>query len=289
MVWDGIIAAYLFLAGMGAGAFVLSSIVGWRRPSDFKVKLAGLVVALVAVGGGTMLLMVDARAGLMNPLRFFGLLANTNSIMMWGVVLLSAFLLVDFVAILLEWRTKKTPKWLDIIGMVFALGVAGYTGMLLGDAHLAFPLWNPAILPVLFVVSATSAGFAVVVLAAHIMKAAELEAMHFTHVTGLALPVIEAVLVVVLLCATQAVGGSAAAAAAASVANLVSGSYAVAFWLGLVAIGLVAPFALELAMRMKPTLAQGAVPIAAECCVLVGGFMLRYLVIMAALPTAALL
>lgn len=289
MVWDWIIATYLFLAGMGAGAFVLSSIVGWRRPNDFKLKVVGLVIALVAVGGGTLLLMVDARAGLMNPLRFFGLLANASSIMMWGVVLLSAFLLVDFVAIVLEWRKKKTPKWLDVVGMLLALGVASYTGMLLGDAHLAFPLWNPTILPVLFVVSAASAGFAVVVLAAHIMKAPELEALHFTHVTGLALPLIEAVLIAVLLIATQATTGSGAAAAAASVANLVTGSYAAAFWLGLVLVGLLMPLALELAMRSKEEFSHGAMPCVAECCVLVGGFMLRYLVIMAALPTAMLL
>ncbi len=289
MVWDWIIAAYLFLAGMGAGAFVLSSIVGWRRPGDFKVKLAGLIIALVAVGGGTLLLMVDARAGLANPLRFFGLLSNTSSIMMWGVVLLSAFLLVDFVAIVLEWRMKKTPKALDVVGMAFSLGVAGYTGALLGDAHLAFPLWNPVILPVLFVVSAASAGFAVVVLAAHIMKAPELDAMHFAHITGLAFPLVEAALIVALLCSTCSVTGSAASAAATSVANLTTGAYAVAFWIGLVCVGLAVPFALELAMRVKPGLNQRVVSCVAECCVLVGGFMLRYLVIMAALPTAMLL
>lgn len=288
VVWDWIIATYLFLAGMGAGAFVLASIVGWRRPGDFKVKLAGLIIALVAVGGGTLLLMVDARAGLMHPMRFFGLLANTSSIMMWGVVLLSAFLVLVFIAIVLEWRTKKTPKALDVVGMALALGVASYTGALLGDAHLAFPLWNPTILPVLFVVSAASAGFAAVSLVAHLMKAPELDGMRFTRVTGLAFPLTEAVLIAVLLIATQAVGGSAAHAAAASVASLVSGSYAVAFWLGLVVVGLVVPFALEFAMRSKAELGKGAAPLVAECCVLVGGFMLRYLVIMAALPTAIL-
>ena len=112
--------------------------------------------------------------------------------------------------------------------------------------------------------------------------------MRFTRVTGLALPLTEAVLIAVLLIATQAVGGSAAPAAAASVASLVGGSYAVAFWLGLVVVGLVVPFALELAMRSKAELSKGAAPLVAECCVLVGGFMLRYLVIMAALPTAIL-
>ena len=32
MIWDWIIALYLFLAGMGAGAFVLGVIAGWKCP-----------------------------------------------------------------------------------------------------------------------------------------------------------------------------------------------------------------------------------------------------------------
>lgn len=287
MIWDWIIALYLFLAGLGARAFVLGAIVGWRCPDGKKLKLAALVIAPVAVGVGTLMLMVDARAGLMHPLRFFGLLTNPSSIMMWGVVLLSLFLLVAAVSLVLQWKRGRTPKQLDVVGMLLALGVAGYTGMLLGDAHAAFPLWNQMVLPVLFVVSAASAGFAAVVLAGHVLKASELDELGFTHVTGLVLPVLEAALIAVLLMCTQAVDGSAAAAAAASVAALVSGAYAVPFWLGLVIVGLVAPFGLELAMRAKPVLADGPAACAAECCVLVGGFMLRFLVIYAAVAVAA--
>ena len=214
MIWDWIIALYLFLAGMGAGAFVLGVIAGWKCPDASKVKLAGLVIAPVAVGV-VLMLMVDARAGLMNPLRFFGLLANPSSIMMWGVVLLSAFLLVGVVELALQWKTKKTPKWLDVVGVLLAVGVAGYTGMLLGDAHLAFPLWNQMVLPLLFLVSAASAGFAAVVLAGHALHAPELEQLRFTHTTGLVLPVLEAALIAVLLMMAQAADGSAAAAGAA--------------------------------------------------------------------------
>ncbi|WP_303865255.1 NrfD/PsrC family molybdoenzyme membrane anchor subunit [Senegalimassilia anaerobia] len=286
MIWDWIIALYLFLAGMGAGAFVLGVIAGWKCPDASKVKLAGLVIAPVAVGVGTLMLMVDARAGLMNPLRFFGLLANPSSIMMWGVVLLSAFLLVGVVELALQWKTKKTPKWLDVVGVLLAVGVAGYTGMLLGDAHLAFPLWNQMVLPLLFLVSAASAGFAAVVLAGHALHAPELEQLRFTHTTGLVLPVLEAALIAVLLMMAQAADGSAAAAGAASVAALTSGAYAAPFWLGLVVVGLACPFALELAMRAKPELAAGPAAYVAECCVLVGGFMLRFLVIYAAVAVA---
>ena len=55
---------------------------------------------------------------------------------------------------------------------------------------------------------------------------------------GLVLRVLELVLVAVLLGVTAGSSGSAAAAGAASVANLVSGAYAVPFWLGFVVVGL---------------------------------------------------
>ncbi len=287
MIWNWMVALYLFLAGLGAGAFVLAVIAGWKCPDGAKLKFTGLLIALLAVAIGTLMLMVDARAGLMHPLRFFGLLNNPSSIMMWGVVLLTVFLLVTFVTLLIQGKKKVTPKALDIVGMVLAFGVAGYTGMLLGDASVAFPLWNPILLPVLFIVSAASAGFAAVILAGRIMHAPELEDLAFTHKTSLALPVLEAVLIAVLLMVTQSVAGSAAAAAAASVAALIGGAYAAAFWVGLIAIGLVVPFALEIAMHKNPALASGPAAMAAECCVLIGGFMLRFLVIYAAVAVAA--
>ena len=113
----------------------------------------------------------------------------------------------------------------------------------------------------------------------------------------------------VLLGVTAGSSGSAAAAGAASVANLVSGAYAVPFWLGFVVVGLVLPFALELARHRGAGAPKAAAVVGAaapgagsdgsaaaaaagsgkalalvgEAGVLVGGFMLRYLVIMAAL------
>ena len=119
------------------------------------------------------------------------------------------------------------------------------------------------------------------------MHAPELEDLAFTHKTSLVLPVLEVALIAVLLMVTQSVAGSAASAAAASVAALVGGAYAAAFWVGLIAIGLVVPFVLEIAMCKNPALASGPAAMAAECCVLIGGFILRFLVIYAAVAVAA--
>lgn len=284
MVWDAIIAIYLFLAGLGAGAFALGALTNWAKTPAPTMKKVAFIVAPVAVAVGTLMLVVDAHAGLMNPLRFFGLVANLGSVMAWGVIILSAFLVVSIVDLIVLLAKKSTPKALDIVGAVLAVCVAAYTGVLLGDAGVAFPLWNMAVLPILFIVSAASTGIALTVLITRFVAADEAAALPWLGKAGLVLPVLELALVIVLLAVAGTAGGSAAAAAAASVGNLVSGSYAVAFWLGFVVIGLAVPFVLELMSRRGSQ--SKALPMAGEACVLVGGFMLRYLVIMAAVAVA---
>lgn len=284
MVWDAIIAIYLFLAGLGAGAFALGALTNWAKTPAPAMKKVAFIVAPVAVAVGTLMLVVDAHAGLMNPLRFFGLVANLGSVMAWGVIILSAFLVVSIVDLVILLVKKSTPKALDVVGAVLAVCVAAYTGVLLGDAGVAFPLWNMAVLPILFIVSAASTGIAVTLLITRLIAADEAAALPWLGKAGLVLPVLELALVIVLLAVAGMAGGSAGAAGAASVANLVSGPYAVAFWLGFVVIGLAVPFVLEL-MSHRGSQSK-ALPMAGEACVLVGGFMLRYLVIMAAVAVA---
>ncbi|PNV64679.1 polysulfide reductase [Rubneribacter badeniensis] len=303
MVWDAFIAIYLFLAGLGAGAFVLGALTNWAKKPAPAMKKIAFIVGPVAVAVGTLVLVVDAHAGFNNPMRFFLLISNLGSVMSWGVIILSVFLVVSIIDLIVLLVKKSTPKALDIVGAVMAVCVAAYTGVLLGDAGVAFPLWNMAILPVLFVVSAASTGFAIVMLVTHLAKPEETEALPFMGKVGLALPVLELALVIVLLAVTATADGSAAAAASASVANLISGPYAVAFWLGFIAIGLVLPFCLEMVRHRKgvgadPATSEGlpsdrpsgasdmTLALAGECAVLVGGFMLRYLVIMAAVAVA---
>lgn len=284
MVWDAIIAIYLFLAGLGAGAFALGALTNWAKTPAPTMKKIAFIVAPVAVAVGTLMLVVDAHAGLMNPLRFFGLVANLGSVMAWGVIILSAFLVVSIVDLIVLLAKKSTPKALDIVGAVLAVCVAAYTGVLLGDAGVAFPLWNMAVLPILFIVSAASTGIAVTLLITRLVAADEAAALPWLGKAGLVLPVLELALVIALLAVAGMAGGSAGAAGAASVANLVNGPYAVAFWLGFIVIGLAVPFVLEF-MSHRGSQSK-ALPMAGEACVLVGGFMLRYLVIMAAVAVA---
>ena len=159
MVWGPMIAWYLFLAGASAGAFLTSAFVEVKYPESVKMRVAGRIIAPIFLGIGLVMLMLDAEAGLHNPLRFFWLIANPGSVMTLGVYFICVFMPVALVSALLEVLKKPVPKWLTWVGIVFAFAVAAYTGFLLGVVK-AFPLWNNAVLPILFVVSALSAGLA---------------------------------------------------------------------------------------------------------------------------------
>ena len=127
-IWGAIIAWYLFLAGLGGGAFVTSAFLGWRHPEAVSMRKIGHLVAPIVVIIGLCLLMFDAKAGLMNPLRFALLLTNFGSVMTWGVVFLGGFTVISLVVVVLDFVKKRVPVWLDIAGVVFGVAVAMYTG-----------------------------------------------------------------------------------------------------------------------------------------------------------------
>ena len=284
-IWGSIIAWYLFLAGLGAGAFATSAFLGWRHPEATSMRKVGHVIAPVVVAVGLVLLMVDAEAGLHNPLRFFYLLSNFGSVMTWGVVYLSLFMVVAIAALVLDILKKNVPTWLDIVGVALAFAVAVYTGALLGVCN-TFPLWNNALLPILFLVSAMSAGAASVLLVAVVKHADEFNRVGVLKKFHFCLPIIELVLVVSLLFITS----FNSPAGFESVMNLVVGEYALPFWLGLVVIGLIMPTALETwllfftAKEFEESRKAHWISFVSDVGVLVGGFLLRLLIVAAAVP-----
>ena len=284
-VWNSLIAWYLFLAGMGGGAFITSAFLHWRHPHAVTMRKIGHVIAPIAVAIGLVLLMFDAEGGLHNPLRFALLLHNPFSVMTWGVVFLAGFMVVSIIVLALDILKKGVPRWLELVGAAFGLCVGMYTGALLGVVK-TFPLWNTALLPVLFLVSAMSAGAASVLLTAifkhpeEFNRAGVLKKFHFC------LPIIEFVLVAALLFVTM----YNSTAGFESVWSLVAGKWAPLFWVGLVAVGLVLPTVLECRLlffsskEFEESRTAHYISAASDAAVLVGGFLLRFLIVMAALP-----
>ena len=240
-IWGAIIAWYLFLAGLGGGAFVTSAFLGWRHPEAVSMRKIGHLVAPIVVIIGLCLLMFDVK--------------------------------------------KRVPVWLDIAGVVFGVAVAMYTGALLGVCK-TFPLWNNALLPILFLVSAMSTGAASVLLIGIFRHADEFNRVGVLKKFHFCLPVIELVLIAALMFITS----SNSVAGWNSVMSLLIGQYAPLFWIGLVLIGLVLPTALETWLlffspkEFEESRKAHWISAASDAGVLVGGFLLRYLVVVAALP-----
>lgn len=251
------------------------------------MRFAGHIIAPVVVIIGLFLLMFDAEAGLHNPLRFALLLHNPCSVMTWGVVFLAAFVIIALVTLLLDCLKKQVPAWLEIAGSVFAVCVGAYTGALLGVCQ-TFPLWNNALLPILFLVSAVSTGMSSVLLVGGLKFPKEFDSVGVLKKFHYCFPIIELVLVASLCFITS----YNSVAGFESVMSLVCGNWAVLFWLGFIVVGLVAPTAVEtwLLFISKPGFEETSkahyIGAAADAGVLIGGFLLRFLIVVAALPVA---
>ncbi|NPD31376.1 polysulfide reductase NrfD [Eggerthellaceae bacterium zg-1084] len=282
MVWGPIIAGYLFLAGAGAGAFLASAYLDLKGYDSRWMKLGGRVLALAFLGIGLILLMIDAEAGLKNPLRFFYLVMNPASVMTIGVYCICVFMPVAFVVALLDFLRKPVPKALNYVGCAAALAVAGYTGFLLGVVN-TYPLWNNTVLPVLFVLSALTAGLSSVALVGLFAERAVLAKVHEFSRFHLALAIGEAI----ALFALCVIVHSTSVEGAASVASMLTGQYAGLFWLGIVLVGIVVPgvvSAIEMRSANHETPAALGMSLVAEVSGLVGSFCLRLIVVLAALP-----
>ena len=284
-IWSGIIACYLFLGGLGGGAFATSAFLAWRHPEAVTMRKLGHWIAPIVVIVGLVLLMFDAKAGLHNPLRFALLLTNFGSVMTWGVVILAAFVIVALVALIMDLKKRRVPMWLEIVGAVLGICVAIYTGCLLGVCK-TFPLWNNALLPILFLVSAVSTGMAAVLLAGVFKCPEEFNRVGVLKKFHFCFPCIEMLLVAALLFITA----TNSTAGLASVQALVCGKYAVVFWVLFVAVGLVIPTVLETKMlffspkEFEESRKAHMISAGSDIGVLVGGFVLRLLVLLAALP-----
>ena len=147
-----------------------------------------------------------------------------------------------------------------------------------------FPLWNNALLPILFLVSAMSTGMASVLLAG-VFKHPLRSSNRVGVFCAVPLPC-TALLVASLMFITV----TNSTAGYESVMALLAGKYAVAFWVLFVIVGLVGPTILETWMlffspkEFEESRKAHAISAMSDIGVLIGGFMLRLLVLIAALP-----
>jgi len=267
--WRWIIAIYLFLAGVGGGAFltgVLADIYG--GPDWTTVSKIGVFLGMPCVLIGCLFLLLDLGSPI-NAWRVW--MKPKTSWMARGTIIIVLFMI---------FATIQTAFWVwpfsgsienarnivAILGAVFAFLTIIYTGLLLGY-NQPIALWRTALLPVLFFVSAVSTGVMAIVFIGQFLEVAETQLALLANIDAMILVFEMFVLVVFLYNAYRTIESRFSAK------RILGGAVAPAFWLGVVACGLLIPFFLELFVG------EGAVAGLAAVLGLFGGLCLRYTIL----------
>lgn len=304
MAWGFPIAMYLFLAGMGAGSFITAIVAQiYNRVAFHPLIRAGYILSGILVGLGMPFLIADLGAGRMQPWRLIWLISNPTSPMSWGVWVLSPFIPLALVLGWLEvgilnppwrpvrWFRNLASRWrtrLQQIGALLAVIISIYTGLLLGVVQ-GVPLWNTSILPMLFFVSAMSTGLAACVVLSQVTAVKmEHDGVHLAKSYFYVNQIHSALILteVVFIFCWLFIVANGSVTAAQSVDLLLTGRLSLIFWIGIVFFGVIDPlliyiYEVVLGKPLKPYWV-----LISDSSVILGGLVLRYLVIAAAVPIA---
>ncbi len=270
--WRWLIAAYLFLAGVGGGAFltgVIADFAGQAFGADWSiVSKIGVFLAVPCVLIGTFFLLADLGKPI-NAWRVW--MKPGTSWIARGTIIIVLFMI--FAAIQTAFWIWPFPGSIEnargaiaVLGAIFGFLTVIYTGLLLGYSQ-PIALWRTALLPVLFFVSAMSTGIMAIVLIGQYKGVGSGQLALLAHIDAVILLFEMFVLVVFLYNAYRTIESRFSAK------RILGGAVAPGFWLGVVACGLLIPFFLELLAG------EGVAASLAAVLGLFGGLCLRYTIL----------
>jgi formate-dependent nitrite reductase membrane component NrfD len=316
-VWGWEIPLYLFVGGMVAGMMVLAGYAMLRTArgddtrSFFSVQTPLLGFMLLNLG------MVALLLDLSHPLYVWAIYITFQPLspMSWGswvLLIVYGILLVSALVRLPEsfpWLGERAPllrkasdyfvnspsrlRALGLANIVFGVAVGIYTGILL-NTMVARPLWNSAVLPLLFLFSGLSAAAAAVHLATVVFpgrpaprsliggafaamtqplgaQPPEKRTVDTVIRADVAFLAIELVLIALLLLSLA----TSTLSHIEAVKLLFAGAYGLVFWVGVIALGILVPLVLQ-ALELKGRIPHTVVP---AILVLAGGFALRWVLV----------
>ncbi len=300
---------YIVLGGIGGGALFWACVLDLpRSPRPAVNAIVGGVnaVACVLLAAGTVFLGADVGR-LDRVLRLF--LHPTASYIAIGAWILAVAILLTLVLGVLRGRrergygiSKGVIRVLDAIGILMALFIMVYTGLLL-HTMVGVAFWTNLLIPALFTASSLSAGAAIVAIVSTIIEPEVFLVPPISRVLAadFAIIVAEALFAAALLMWTFTVKNSSMEATRALLFAL-DNPVAMLWWVGFVGCGLALPLVLDLATLVAavrerartPKPIRGANPLyvpprrhstrtvlvlVAAAAVLVGAFALRFAVV----------
>lgn len=291
--WKWPIPVYLFLGGLGGGIYCLAAILSLFVFPGIDAVPQALAwpgfISILCLGFGCLMLVAD----LGQPMVFYRAFVKSTSVLAWGARLLTVCMFFG-----LFWFVSYIPwDWFKPIADFFVFfrplnlaiaGIAGtcimlYTGIFLSTLK-AHAFWATPALPVLFTISALSTACAAISLsigwwpaetavlteAGFLNVLASAECSHILHIVDIILVVCEVVVLLVMVLSFLGAGNKTANKIAH---KWVHGSYALAFWGGMMFAGLLLP---EFLYIVTPGIGSDVI---APILVLCGGCLLRFMVV----------
>jgi formate-dependent nitrite reductase membrane component NrfD len=273
--WEWYIVWYFYLGGLAGGAYLLGTLLrllGDER--DGTIARVAFLIAFPALAICPILLTLD----LGRPLRFWHMLINSRtfepnfkywspmSVGVWVLLIFSAFAFVSFLEALLSpqrlrFMSGTLGRVFMIVGSVFGVFLAGYTGVLLSVSNQ--PVWSDTwALGGLFLASGLSVAAAALGLLARLSGSEARTAAKLSRADRFFV-LLELVLLVAFFLSLGAVG-----------ARFLEPRW-LALWV-LVLLGTLVPLILRSSSH------RGGAPVLASWLVLIGGLALRVVVIFSA-------
>jgi polysulfide reductase chain C len=288
--WGLLIAGYLYLGGLGAGAFIMATLGDWLGlglAPTFLGPIGGWAwdwsKALVLWGpsatafGAALLVFHLGRNWFLAWTACFNI---RTSWMARGFIILATFIVVGCLVAMVAvfgpfWPERLLVLWriAQAIGVAFAFGTAIYTGILLQSIKF-IPAWNSPFLPFLFLASALSTGAMGVIMGAMGYRFIVTEPAS-AHELARSLEYIEPGLIVIeaaLLTLYVRHLRRGKPEGLLSSRMWLSGSWRYGFWGGIVGLALALPFALDV---VNLGVRSDVLAIVTAASVLFGGFLLR--------------
>lgn len=157
------IAIYFYLTGLSAGSFILSTLAYGFGMEQYKpLGRVGIILATVLLIIAPFFLLIHIGI----PYRAWHLFVylNFESPITWGSFLLILYPINCIIyGFFMFKENMKLTRIFGLIGIPLAISVHGYTGFILAFGK-ARALWNTAIMPILFLVSAIVSGIALMIL-----------------------------------------------------------------------------------------------------------------------------
>jgi protein NrfD len=259
--WGWYVILYFFLGGLAGGLMVIAGgleLVGDERDTD-AIRIAHRLTFPLIIACA-FLLIID----LGTPTRFWHMVFKSERfpeliIKPWSPISLGSWILtlyggVAFVNYFFADRVRGRRAWMILEGIA-GFGLAGYTGVLVAGTSNA--VWhNARLMGALFLLSGVSTAYALLMLLLPATSATQrkLSDGDFWAV------VLEALVLLIMLIGLGSLGRV-----------FWSGWFGVVFWLGVVGLGLLAPLARHF-IAFNPR--------RAAMCVLAGGLLLRFVIVM---------